>query len=313
MNEFERILKTRHSCRAFQPTPLPRETIERMLALAQHTPSWCNTQPWQVHLVSGEPLERFRTQYVERVQTREGRADLDVPLAYRGEYQARRLECGMALYASVGITRQDKAAAKQQGMENYRFFGARRRNGKIIAIEENANKGDVVKQIGNAWPHNLARALMLEPKIVVLDEPVSALDVSIQAQVLNLLMDLQDQTRVAYVFISHNLAVVELIADEVLVMYLGKVVEQAPKTALFATPRHPYTRALLASTPRIDKAARQERQVLSGELPSPLNPPSGCAFHKRCPFAAPRCRVEVPLLEDLGGGQRVACHRVHEI
>ncbi|MES2481691.1 MAG: nitroreductase [Pseudomonadota bacterium] len=124
MNEFERILKTRHSCRAFQPTPLPRETIERMLALAQHTPSWCNTQPWQVHLVSGEPLERFRTQYVERVQTREGRADLDVPLAYRGEYQARRLECGMALYASVGITRQDKAAAKQQGMENYRFFGA---------------------------------------------------------------------------------------------------------------------------------------------------------------------------------------------
>jgi dipeptide transport system ATP-binding protein len=159
----------------------------------------------------------------------------------------------------------------------------------------------------------IARALMLQPKIVVLDEPVSALDVSIQAQVLNLLMDLQDETRVAYVFISHNLAVVELIADEVLVMYLGKVVEQAPKTTLFATPRHPYTRALLASTPRIDKAARQERQVLSGELPSPLNPPSGCAFHKRCPFAIERCRVEVPVLEDLGGGQRVACHRVHEI
>jgi dipeptide transport system ATP-binding protein len=159
----------------------------------------------------------------------------------------------------------------------------------------------------------IARALMLQPKIVVLDEPVSALDVSIQAQVLNLLMDLQDETRVAYVFISHNLAVVELIADEVLVMYLGKVVEQAPKTTLFATPRHPYTRALLTSTPRIDKAARQERQVLSGELPSPLNPPSGCAFHKRCPFAIERCRVEVPVLEDLGGGQRVACHRVHQI
>ncbi|MEP7101195.1 MAG: dipeptide ABC transporter ATP-binding protein [Burkholderiales bacterium] len=159
----------------------------------------------------------------------------------------------------------------------------------------------------------IARALMLQPKIVVLDEPVSALDVSIQAQVLNLLMDLQDETRVAYVFISHNLAVVELIADEVLVMYLGKVVEQAPKAALFATPRHPYTRALLASTPRIDKAARQERQVLSGELPSPLNPPSGCSFHKRCPFAVERCRVEVPPLEELGAGQRVACHRVHEL
>ena len=159
----------------------------------------------------------------------------------------------------------------------------------------------------------IARALMLQPTVVVLDEPVSALDVSIQAQVLNLLMDLQDETRVAYVFISHNLAVVELIADEVLVMYLGKIVEQAPKGALFATPRHPYTRALLASTPRIDKVARQERQVLGGELPSPLNPPPGCAFHRRCPFAVERCRVEVPLLEDLGHGQHVACHRVREI
>ena len=159
----------------------------------------------------------------------------------------------------------------------------------------------------------IARALMLEPHIVVLDEPVSALDVSIQAQVLNLLMDLQDETQVAYVFISHNLSVVELIADDVLVMYLGKVVEHAGKGALFATPRHPYTRALLASTPRIDVRARQARQVLTGELPSPLNPPSGCAFHKRCPFAVARCSAEVPVLEDVGGGQRVACHRVHEI
>lgn len=159
----------------------------------------------------------------------------------------------------------------------------------------------------------IARALMLQPKVVVLDEPVSALDVSIQAQVLNLLMDLQDETRVAYVFISHNLAVVELIADEVLVMYLGKVVESAPKRTLFATPRHPYTRALLASTPRIDRAARQQRQVPSGELPSPLNPPSGCTFHKRCPYAVERCRVEVPLLEAAGAGQLVACHRWREI
>ncbi|MEP6876194.1 MAG: dipeptide ABC transporter ATP-binding protein [Burkholderiales bacterium] len=158
----------------------------------------------------------------------------------------------------------------------------------------------------------IARALMLQPKIVVLDEPVSALDVSIQAQVLNLLMDLQDETQVAYVFISHNLAVVELIADEVLVMYLGKVVERAPKKQLFAAPRHPYTQALLASTPRIDARARQQRQVLSGELPSPLSPPSGCAFHKRCPFAVERCRLESPALQDLGG-PLVACHRVHEI
>ena len=159
----------------------------------------------------------------------------------------------------------------------------------------------------------IARALMQAPKIVVLDEPVSALDVSIQAQVLNLLMDLQDETRVAYVFISHNLAVVELIADEVLVMYLGKVVEQAPKAALFGAPRHPYTRALLASTPRIDKAARQERQVLRGELPSPLRPPAGCAFHQRCPHALERCRIEAPALRTFGPGHAVACHRAEEL
>ena len=149
----------------------------------------------------------------------------------------------------------------------------------------------------------------------MLDEPVSALDVSIQAQVLNLLMDLQEQTQVAYVFISHNLAVVELIADEVLVMYLGKVVERAPKRHALrhAAPSvHPVR--LLASTPRIDKSrapASGRRSV--GELPSPLNPPSGCAFHKRCPFAVARCAEVVPPLEDIGGGQLVACIRVHEI
>ncbi len=159
----------------------------------------------------------------------------------------------------------------------------------------------------------IARALMLRPKVVVLDEPVSALDVSIQAQVLNLLMDLQDETRVAYAFISHNLAVVELIADEVLVMYLGKVVERAPKRILFAAPRHPYTQALLASTPRIAAGARQQRQVLIGELPSPLSPPPGCAFHQRCPHVIERCRIEVPALGDIGDGQRVACHRWAEL
>jgi dipeptide transport system ATP-binding protein len=162
----------------------------------------------------------------------------------------------------------------------------------------------------------IARALMLHPRIVVADEPVSALDVSIQAQVLNLLMDLQEETQVAYVFISHNLAVVELIADDVLVMYLGKVVERASKKELFGLPRHPYTQALLASTPRIDKEARQTRQVLSGELPSPLDPPTGCAFHKRCPHATERCKVEVPPLRMPGDGKTigmVACHYAEQI
>jgi dipeptide transport system ATP-binding protein len=158
----------------------------------------------------------------------------------------------------------------------------------------------------------VARALMTNPRLVVADEPVSALDVSIQAQVLNLLMDVQQQLGVAYLFISHNLQVVRHIADAVAVMYLGKIVEYGPKDGVFRQPKHPYTRALLASTPVLNAAARRERTVLKGELPSPLDPPPGCAFHLRCPYAVERCRVEVPVLQPLGDAQ-VACHRAVEL
>ncbi|MEO8135680.1 MAG: dipeptide ABC transporter ATP-binding protein [Betaproteobacteria bacterium] len=158
----------------------------------------------------------------------------------------------------------------------------------------------------------VARALMLHPKVVVADEPVSALDVSIQAQVLNLLMDLQDELGVAYLFISHNLSVVRHIAHDVMVMYLGRVVEAGPKEALFAAPRHPYTKALLASTPALDPAQRRAKIPIRGDVPSPINPPSGCAFHKRCPHAIDRCAAEVPLLRSLDGLQ-VACHRAEEL
>jgi len=155
----------------------------------------------------------------------------------------------------------------------------------------------------------IARALMLRPKLVVADEPVSALDVSIQAQVLNLLMELQEEYHLAYLFISHGLSVVEHISDELMVMYLGRAVEQGPKAQIFDNPRHPYTKALLASTPFVDPARRAERVVLSGELPSPLDPPGGCAFHKRCPIAMERCRVERPELVRRGSVD-VACHAV---
>ncbi len=158
----------------------------------------------------------------------------------------------------------------------------------------------------------IARALMLNPRIVVADEPVSALDLSVQAQVLNLMMDLQDEFQLAYLFISHDLSVVRHLADDVLVLYLGRTVEQGPKDAIFEAPRHPYTIALLGSTPSVDPAHRHERVVLKGEMPSPLDPPSGCAFHGRCPHATDLCSQERPALRDVGG-HAVACHHAEAI
>jgi dipeptide transport system ATP-binding protein len=155
----------------------------------------------------------------------------------------------------------------------------------------------------------VARAMMLSPAIVVADEPTSALDVSIQAQILNLFMDLQEATHTAYVFISHNLAVVEHVAHDVMVMYFGAAVEQGPKAQVLGAPRHPYTRALLGAVPTLRKADRKPRIPLVGEMPSPLAPPSGCAFHTRCPLATARCIQEVPLLREVAG-RWVACHVV---
>jgi dipeptide transport system ATP-binding protein len=155
----------------------------------------------------------------------------------------------------------------------------------------------------------IARAMIMNPAIVVADEPVSALDVSIQAQILNLFMDLQDEFGCSYVFISHNLSVVEHMADDLMVMYLGAAVEYGSKKQIFARPLHPYTRALISATPALRPADRRERIRIIGELPSPLNPPSGCAFHKRCPLAVPRCAIETPMLQMIDQRQ-VACHQV---
>ncbi|WP_448679343.1 peptide ABC transporter ATP-binding protein [Pseudomonas nicosulfuronedens] len=200
-------------------------------------------------------------------------------------------------------------------------------NTSLSRVERRERVQAMMKQVGlrpehyQRYPHMfsggqrqriaLARAMMLRPKVLVADEPTSALDVSIQAQVLNLFMDLQQEFGTAYVFISHNLAVVRHVADDVLVMYLGRPAEMGPADKLYERPLHPYTQALLSATPAIHPDPSKPKIKIQGELPNPLNPPSGCAFHKRCPYATERCKTEVPELRLLDERQ-VACHHAEQ-
>ena len=194
------------------------------------------------------------------------------------------------------------------------YHGSERQDRVAYLLE----KVGLTPEQGRRYPHEfsggqrqrigVARALALNPQVIIGDEPVSALDVSIQAQIINLLIDLQDEFKLSYIIISHDLAVVEYICDRIAVMYLGKIVEMSAYREVYTSPKHPYTQALLSAVPVPDLNAKSERIILGGDVPSPINPPSGCRFHPRCPECMDICRQEEPQLKNLGGNHWVACH-----
>jgi len=268
-----------------------KSTLARMVSLIE-TPTAGRLQIGGVNVVGARPAELRRLR--QRVQ-----------LVFQNPYGSLnpRKRIGQILEAPLAINTRLGAAERQER--------ARAMLLKVGLRPEHYERYPHMFSGGQRQRIAIARALMLEPALVVADEPVSALDVSVQAQVLNLLADLQRDLGLAYLFISHDLGVVRHIAHDVLVMYLGHVVEHGDKQAVFERPLHPYTHALLASTPGLQAGARM-RTVLKGELPSPLNPPTGCVFSTRCPHAQPRCQAERPPLVQLHG-RLVACFEAERL
>jgi oligopeptide/dipeptide ABC transporter ATP-binding protein len=245
--------------------------------------------------VRGEPIEHLKPR-----EMRAWRRDLQV--VFQDPYSSLnpRLSAGAIVaepLVNYGVA--SGAALKERVATLFRKVGLREDQ---MARFPHEFSGGQRQRIG------IARALALNPKLIVCDEPVSALDVSVQAQVINLLMDLQREFGLSYLFIAHDIAVVEHICHRIAVMYLGKIVELTDRRSLFAMPQHPYTEALLSAVPVPDPKAKRKRIILSGDVPSPINPPSGCRFHTRCPYAFDRCKVEEPAMREVRPGHHVACH-----
>ena len=265
-------------------------------------------------------------------KTTVGRTVLRLIEPTSGEIKIRGQEIGSLTKSELRPLRRQMQIVFQ---DPFSSLNPRIRVGKIVGeplkvhgvgdkAEREERVAQLFKKVGlrpeqiNNYPHqfsggqrqrvSIARALALDPGFIVADEPVSALDVSIQAQVINLLMDLQRELRLSYLFVSHNLAVVEHISHRVAVMYLGRIVEYADKASLFANPLHPYTEALLAAVPLPDPSLSRTKHRVTGDVPSPINPPTGCHFHPRCPIAEARCKVERPFLREIAPGHQISCH-----